>query len=99
MPNVNKSAKAPKNSTGGTIVYKYLSKNFLLKSEFSETPNTYLIGIDGLDLENKKIEVSIIYEEFHPLMAVGRAVVEFHENYFCAHIVHIWVRQRIRNNR
>ena len=86
----------PKYSTAVTPIYKSLSKKFLLNAEFSDTPNTYLIGIDGLTYEKVKVETSLTYDEYHPLMAVGRAVIEFRDCYSFAHITYIKVQQNVQ---
>ena len=86
----------PKYSTAVTPIYKSLSKKFLLNAEFSDTQNTYLIGIDGLTYEKVKVETSLTYDEYHPLMAVGRAVIEFRDSYSFAHITYIKVQQKVQ---
>ena len=86
----------PKYSTAVTPIYKSLSKKFLLNAEFSDTPNTYLIGINGLTYEKVKVETSLTYDEYHPLMAVGRAVIEFRDSYSFAHITYIKVQQKVQ---
>ena len=86
----------PKYSTAVTPIYKSLSKKFLLNAEFSDTPNTYLIGNDGLTYEKVKVETSLTYDEYHPLMAVGRAVIEFRDSYSFAHITYIKVQQKVQ---
>ena len=86
----------PKYSTAVTPIYKSLSKKFLLNAEFSDTPNTYLIGIDGLNYEKVKVATSLTYDEYHPLMAVGRAVIEFRDSYSFAHITYIKVQQKVQ---
>ena len=96
MANVDKSAQTPNNSKSSAIVYKSLSKKFLLNAEFSDTPNTYLIGIDGLTYEKVKVETSLTYDEYHPLMAVGRAVIEFRDSYSFANITYIKVQQKVQ---
>ena len=89
-------AIGPKYSTAVTPIYKSLRKKFLLNAEFSDTPNTYLIGIDGLTYEKVKVETSLTYDEYHPLMAVGRAVIEFRDSYSFAHITYIKVQQKVQ---
>ena len=64
-------------STTQTIVtYKYLGKTQLMRARFTQSPETYIISIRGTRHDGKKVEVSRIYDELHPLMAVGRAVVD-----------------------
>ena len=69
-------------STTQTIVtYKFLGKTQLMRARFTQRPETYIISIRGPRHDGKKVEVSRIYDELHPLMAVGRAVVEFSDDY------------------
>ena len=86
----------PRYRTAVTPLYKSFSKKFVLNAEFSDTPNTYLIGIDGLTYEKVKVETSLTYDEYHPLMAVGRAVIEFRDSYSFAHITYIKVQQKVQ---
>lgn len=54
------------------IHYKYLYRTHLFRVGFSEHPETYLVNISGTTLDDHKVEVSRVYDELHPLMAIGR---------------------------
>lgn len=95
MPNHNTSATALKNSMGGTPTYKYLYRTHLFRVGFSEHPETYLVNISGTTLDDHKVEVSRVYDELHPLMAIGRAVTEFYDSYVCGRIGSIIIKQRV----
>lgn len=90
-----KSAQAPNNSKSGAIAYKYLNRTPLLRVGFSEHPGTYLVNISGTTLDDHKVEVSRVYDELHPLMAIGRAVTEFYDSYVCGRIGSIIIKQRV----
>lgn len=102
MANSNKS-NDPKHSKVVTsvpevqqpIYYKHLNRNGLLRARFSEQPQAYLIRISGSLPDNRSIEISRIYDEYHPLQAVGRAAVEFYRDYVSGKINDISVKQRI----
>lgn len=95
MPNHNTSVTALKNSMGGTPTYKYLNRTHLFRVGFSEYPETYLVNISGTTLDDHKVEVSRVYDELHPLMAIGRAVTEFYDSYVCGRISSIIIKQRV----
>ena len=58
-------------------------------------PETYLVNISGTTLDDHKVEVSRVYDELHPLMAIGRAVTEFYDSYVCGRIGSIIIKQRV----
>ena len=66
------------------IHYKYLYRTHLFRVGFSEHPETYLVNISGTTLDDHKVEVSRVYDELHPLMAIGRAVTEFYDTMYAA---------------
>ena len=80
------------------IHYKYLYRTHLFRVGFSEHPETYLVNISGTTLDDHKVEVSRVYDELHPLMAIGRAVTEFYDNYVCGRIGSIIIKQRVVNS-
>lgn len=82
-------------TTQTTVTYKYLGKTTLLRVGFSEHPETYLVNISGTTLDDHKVEVSRVYDELHPLMAIGRAVTEFYDSYVCGRIGSIIIKQRV----
>lgn len=77
------------------IHYKYLNRTHLFRVGFSEHPETYLVNISGTTLDDHKVEVSRVYDELHPLMAIGRAVTEFYGSYVCGRIGSIIIKQRV----
>lgn len=61
--------------------YTYLRRRQLFDAPFSDTPRTYLVSLSATSPLNKRIDVSRTYEEYHPLMAIGRAVAEFYHQF------------------
>lgn len=75
--------------------YKPLNRKILLRAQVSESTQTYLIHISGTKLDGNTVEVSKIYDELHPLMAVGRAVVEFSNQYAGCRIDYLTYQQKV----
>ena len=103
MPKPSESSQPANNSNGATPVhevqqqihYKHLGKPQLMRARFTPSPETYIISIEATRHDGKKVEVSRIYDELHPLMAVGRAVVEFSADYIGCRIDYINYKQKV----
>lgn len=80
------------------ISYRHLSGAYLLKAVFSAEPAAYVVDINGKTLDGKQVSVSWTYDACHPLMALGRAVVEFRDRYPCVTIDYLGIRQRVIKN-
>lgn len=62
--------------------YKYLGKRQLLEAPFSDVVETYLVSMYATNrLSQQFMSIVRNYDELHPLMAIGRAVVEFLQDY------------------
>lgn len=102
MPNVSESTD-PKQSkvvtpptTNGQpdAHYKRLSPRFVVREKFSEQPKAYYVEIDG-NFNDTQYYFSNSYDEYHPLMAIGRAVMEFYRVRFLANINAIRIFEKI----
>lgn len=100
MPNKVKSISA-KNSNAATpdIKYKRIGQSMILRSRLSNKPISYLVEIEGTDYHDTKYRTANVYEEYHPLMAIGRAVIEFQKAIIVGSIEHILVSERVMSNR
>lgn len=74
------------------IRYKTISNNAMLRASESDEARSYLVTVVGSSNDRNRAEISRVYEERHPLMAVGRAVCQFREEYFCYQIEGFFVR-------
>lgn len=85
---------------GGTpnIHYNRLTSYYLLRAKFSETPKSYYVHIFAKQLD-KDLDAADVYEEYHPLMAIGRAIVEMRRVYSMAKIEDISISERTFKNR
>ena len=81
-----------------SCTYRHLSGAYLLKAVFSAEPAAYVVDINGKALDGKQVSVSWTYDACHPLMALGRAVVEFRDRYPCVTIDYLGIRQRVIKN-
>lgn len=63
------------------VKYTYLHRRQLFEAPFSETARTYLVAISATSFGSKRIDVSWTFDEYHPLMAIGRAVTEFYRQF------------------
>ncbi|MCM1301961.1 MAG: hypothetical protein NC226_09605 [Bacteroides cellulosilyticus] len=103
MENRVKSTSA-KNSNAATpaaqpkITYRRITKKNALRSDFSEQPRSYSVEIIGKS-NGTEHRITNVYEEYHPLMAIGRAVIEFRQAIIIGTIEHIFVSERIVSNR
>lgn len=98
MPTVSKSGLTPNNSKGTThdIKYKRLNERALLRTTYSSELRTYYVNIYAKHSGNR-IDVSDVFDEYHPLMAIGRAVVKFRTDNFLCEIERIEIYERILN--
>lgn len=89
------------NSKGRTsdIKYKKLTTPYLLRTGYSDEPIAYTVEVIGKDCNGKEYRISNVYEEYHPLMAVGRAVVEFRKTIIVGSIEHILISERVVSNK
>lgn len=63
-------------------LYKYLRKRQILDAPISDTPETYLVSMYATNrLSQQFMSIVRNYDELHPLMAIGRAVAEFLQDY------------------
>ncbi|MCM1216553.1 MAG: hypothetical protein NC209_04100 [Alistipes sp.] len=94
----------PKNSTVATpaaqpkITYRRITRKKALRADFSEQPRSYSVEIIGKS-NGTEHRITNVYEEYHPLMAIGRAVIEFRQAIIIGTIEHIFVSERIVSNR
>lgn len=96
MPKNNVSSSAPKHSTGAAqTTDKRITTWKALKAGFSETPAIFTVIVNGKDCNGKEYRISNVYEEYHPLMAIGRAVIEFRKAIIVGSIEHILVSERV----
>lgn len=94
------SSSTPKHSTGAAqTTCKRLSQSMILRSRLSNKPISYLVEIEGTDYHDTKYRTANVYEEYHPLMAIGRAVIEFQKAIIVGSIEHIIVSERVMSNR
>ena len=63
------------------VKYTYLHRRQLFEAPFSETARTYLVAISATSFGSKRIDVSWTFDEYHPLMAIGRAVATFYHQF------------------
>ncbi len=107
-----KSAPTLNNSKGGTpapttcvnnaiieVRTKRISENKALNANFSDQPITYSVEVIGKSCNEKEFRISNIYEEYHPLMAIGRAVVEFRRKVFVGTIDFVFISERVVSKR
>lgn len=87
------SATQPQTTDKQITAYK------ALKAGFSEAPIIFTVIISGKDCNGKEYRISNVYEEHHPLMAIGRAVIEFQKIIIVGSIEHILVSERVISNR
>lgn len=89
------------NSKGRTsdIKYKKLTTPYLLRTGYSDEPIAYTVEVIGKDCSEKEFRISNIYEEYHPLMAIGRAVVEFRRKVFVGTIDFVFISERVVSKR
>lgn len=83
MREPNTNGVMVKNSTQYT---KQLSYKVLHRVQLSDQPKTYVVHIEGKGNQGQTINVSWTYNELHPLMALGRAVLEYSSRYICASV-------------
>ena len=82
-----------------TTTEKQIKASKALKAGFSETLAIFTVIICGKDCNGKEYRISNVYEEYHPLMAVGRAVVEFRKTIIVGSIEHILISERVVSNK
>lgn len=87
--NVQPTKQASKQS------YKYLRKRQILDAPISDTTETYLVSMYATKCSQQRT-MSIVrtYDERHPLMAIGRAVAEFF-NDFGGQIEQVLLQQKV----
>lgn len=62
--------------------YKHLGKRQILDAPISDVVETYLVSMYATNrLSQQFMSIVRNYDELHPLMAIGRAVVEFLQDY------------------
>lgn len=99
MANANKSIDT-KNSNVATSpiasreINKLLNKRSMLRADYSDEPHTYHVEVVGT-FNDSKYHDTRVYEEHHPLMAVGRAFVEFRLAHAAVDVLTILVKERI----
>ena len=64
------------------------------RARFSDEPEMFSVQISG-EKFGDSIDFSDVYDEYHPLMALGRAVVMFQNDYTVATIKNIRVFKRV----
>nr|DAY98163.1 MAG TPA: hypothetical protein [Caudoviricetes sp.] len=64
------------------IRYRNISRSMMLRATETDRPCSFLVTIFGSHSDRNRAEMSRTYEERHPLMAIGRAVCQFKEEYF-----------------
>lgn len=95
----NTSTTAANNSTGSAqITYKRIPYSRLLSAESSDELRTYSVTVIGKNYD-KEVEVTNFYDEYHPLTAVGRAIVQFQKRFVFGGIVDVRVSERVTKNK
>lgn len=101
MPNRDKSNGtnnsnpiAPSTIVDQEIRYKRLSHRSMMLAQFSDEPEMFSVQISG-EKFGDSVDVSDVYDEYHPLMALGRAIVMFQNDYTVATIKNIRVFKRV----
>ncbi len=91
---INNHNKTPQNE------WVRLRQRDLHKAMFSEFPEMYLVRIDGVhrnvctSVSKDDITVELLYEDIHPYLAIGRAVIDFMNNKIAAQIHDIYICKR-----
>lgn len=76
------------------VRYKRLSHRSMMLAKFSEESEMFSVQISG-EKFGDSINFSDVYDEYHPLMALGRAIVMFQNDYTVATIKNIRVFKRV----
>lgn len=76
------------------VRYKRLSHRSMMLAQFSDEPEMFSVQITG-EKFGDSVDVSDVYDEYHPLMALGRAIVMFQNDYTVAIIKNIRVFKRV----
>lgn len=86
MANANKSRIQANNSNLPAPVFEWktLYRRDLAKAQFSESSELYQVTIDGEHWDasvasRMRTCITDLYTEYHPYMAIGRAVIAFME--------------------
>lgn len=76
-------------------VYRPLRAKNLLEARLTPRPHTYLVELRGRTAFGVRMDVSRVYDERHPLIALGRAIVELRESEagFMPELFYVSVRQ------
>ncbi len=100
MGNANKSRIQANNSNLPAPVFEWktLYRRDLAKAQFSESSELYQVTIDGEQWDptvSNRVRVSItdLYNEHHPYMAIGRAVIRFMESSY-SKIINVSISKR-----
>lgn len=104
MPKSETNGIGQKNNTAATSpiasrdINKLLNKRSMLRADYSDEPHTYHVEVVGT-FNDCKYHDTRVYEEHHPLMAVGRAFLEFRLAHAAVDVQTIIVRERITKNK
>lgn len=93
-PKQSKVDMPPVQEVQQEVRYKRLSHNSMNRARFSDEPEMFSVQISG-EKFGDSIDFSDVYDEYHPLMALGRAVVMFQNDYTVATIKNIRVFKRV----
>lgn len=98
VENLQQTRKAPSVNVSPTkqaeLLYRTISNYTMLRASESDEEKAYIVTIIGYSEGKNRAEISRLYEERHPLTAVGRAVCEFREEFFCYTIASVVVKIR-----
>lgn len=87
------------NSTAATtIVYKRIPYSRLLSAESSDELRTYSVTVRGKN-DEKEVEIVSSHDERHPLMAAGRAAVQYLKRFVLGTITHVEVSERVEKSK
>lgn len=86
MGNANKGIDAKNSNVATSPIYEWktLYRRDLAKAQFSESSELYQVTIDGEHWDasvasRMRTCITDLYTEYHPYMAIGRAVIAFME--------------------
>lgn len=79
-------------------VYRPIRAKNLLEARLTPRPQTYLVEIRGRAPIGVRVVASRVYDERHPLIALGRALVELRETEVACFTVE-WFTVSVRQSR
>lgn len=94
MRNPSESNDPKQSKVVASIIYKRISYSRLLTVNSSDELHTYSVTVRGKSGE-KEVEITRIYDEHHPLAAVGCAVVQYLRRFVVCTITQVDISERV----